>query len=233
MSSLTNCSWPDSLSDDVTASTEDLNNDKTVPHLDYVPPIAAVKVKAFSEPWPGDNPTKSQRTEYINAYLVWARPEDPALQVAVQGQARARIVRALPMIQAKDWTEAETDHLHYLIDEEYWRLWRKFPDHSFKNLNPADYFIRSVEDVEPKPLWPWTHPEPVFFTFNESSRCFIHRPLQTPWRVRGSTLSELPSHYDLTIKTNRDTHDAEPNVPATSHGLSRALQWLASFGLGL
>ncbi|CVK87562.1 uncharacterized protein FMAN_05488 [Fusarium mangiferae] len=122
MSSITNCSWPDSLSDDVTASTGDLNKDKPVPHLDYVPPIATVKVKAFSEPWPGDNPTNSQRTEYVNAYLAWARHEDPALQLAVRNQARARIIRALPMIQAKDWTEAETDHLHYLIDEEYWRL---------------------------------------------------------------------------------------------------------------
>ncbi|KAF5723751.1 hypothetical protein FMUND_1487 [Fusarium mundagurra] len=213
MSSSTNCSWPDSLSDDVTASTEELNKHKPVPHLDYVPPIATVRTKAFSEPWPGDNPTRDRRTEYVNAYLIWARPDDPALQVAVRSQAQARIMRALPMIQAKDWTEAETDHLHYLIDEEYWRLW--------------------LEDVEPKPLWPWTHPEPVFFTFNESSRCFIHRPLQTPPRVRDSAPPELPYRYDLTTKANSDIHDAEPNVPATCRGLSRALQWLASFGLGL
>ncbi|KAF5557961.1 hypothetical protein FPHYL_7556 [Fusarium phyllophilum] len=211
MSSPTNCSWPDSLSDDVTASTEDLNKDKPVPHLDYVPLIATVRVKAFSEPWPSDNPTRSQRTEYVNAYLAWARHDDPALQLAVRNQAWARIMRALPMIQAKDWTEAETDHLHYLVDEEYWRLWH----------------------VEPKPLWPWTHPEPVFFTFSESSRCFIHRPLQTPPRVRDSEPSELTSRYDLTLKTDNDTYDAAPNVPSTGRGLSGALQWLASFGLGL
>ncbi|KAI1067308.1 hypothetical protein LB506_003992 [Fusarium annulatum] len=213
MSSLTNCSWPESLSDDVTTSTEDLNKDKPVPHLDYVPPIATVKVKAFSEPWPGDIPTNSQRTEYVNAYLTWARYDDPALQLAVRNQARARIIRALPMIQAKDWTEAETDHLHYLIDEEYWRLW--------------------LEDVEPKPLWPWTHPEPVFFTFNESSRCFIHSPLQKPPRVPDSTPSETPSRCDLNVNRNGGSHDAEPNVPATGRGLPRALHWLASFGLGL
>ncbi|KAF5580988.1 hypothetical protein FPCIR_10376 [Fusarium pseudocircinatum] len=136
MSSPTNCSWPDSLSDDVTASTEEVNKGNSVPHLDYVPPIATVRVKAFSEPWPGDNPTRSQRTEYVNAYLAWARHDDPALQLAVRSQAQARIIRALPMVQAKDWTEVETDHLHYLIDEEYWRLWRKSPDHSFKNLTP-------------------------------------------------------------------------------------------------
>ncbi|KAF5683362.1 hypothetical protein FCIRC_4470 [Fusarium circinatum] len=134
MSSPTNCSWPDSLSDDVTASTEDLNKDNAVPHLDYVPPIPTVKPKCFSEPWPGDNPSSSRRTEYVNAYLAWARHDDPALQVAVQNQARARIIRALPVIQAKDWTEAETDHLLYLIDEEYWRLWRESLDHSSNKL---------------------------------------------------------------------------------------------------
>ncbi|KAF5533387.1 hypothetical protein FNAPI_12698 [Fusarium napiforme] len=213
MSSPTNCSWPDCLSDEAIASTEDLNKGNPVPHLDYVPPIANMRFTPFSEPWPGDNPTKSRRTAYVNAYLAWARQEDPALQKAVRSQAQARIMSALPMIQAKDWTEAETDHLYYLIDEEYWRLW--------------------LEDVEPKPLWPWTHPEPVFFTFNESSRCLIHRPLQTPLRARDSEPSELPYRYDLTIKTNSDIHDAEPNVPATGRGLSRALQWLASFGLGL
>ncbi|KAF5689658.1 hypothetical protein FDENT_4302 [Fusarium denticulatum] len=200
MSSPTNCSWPDSLSDGVTASTEELNKDKPVPHLDYVPPIATVRVKPFSEPWPGDNPTRSRRTDLAESSAKSSSGED---------------YEGSPMIQAKDWTEAETDHLYYLIDEEYWRLW--------------------LEDVEPKPLWPWTHLEPVFFTFNESSRCFIHRPLQTPPRVRDSDSepSKLPSRYDLTVKTNSGTHDAEPNLPATGRGLSRAMQWLANFALGL
>ncbi|EGU84942.1 hypothetical protein FOPG_04482 [Fusarium oxysporum f. sp. conglutinans race 2 54008] len=214
MSSPTNCSWPDdSLTEDVTALIPEINKDEPVPHLDYVPPIAAARFKAFSEPWPGDNPTSSQRTEYFNAYFAWARHDDPALQVAVRSQARARIITALPMIKAKDWTEAETEHLLYLIDEEYWRLW--------------------LEDVDPKPLWPWTHPEPVFVTFNESSRCFIHRPLQTLPRAPGNTPSGLPSCYDLPGKNNGDIHEAASNVPSTDRGLSRALHWLASFGLGL
>ncbi|ENH68855.1 hypothetical protein FOC1_g10014648 [Fusarium oxysporum f. sp. cubense race 1] len=213
MSSPTNCSWPDSLTEDVTAFIPEINKDEPVPHLDYVPPIAAARFKAFSEPWPGDNPTSSQRTEYFNAYLAWARHDDPALQVAVRSQARARIITALPMIKAKDWTEAETEHLLYLIDEEYWRLW--------------------LEDVDPKPLWPWTHPEPVFVTFNESSRCFIHRPLQTLPRAPGNTPSGLPSCYHLPGKNNGDIHEAASNVPSTDRGLSRALHWLASFGLGL
>ncbi|KAG7433646.1 hypothetical protein Forpi1262_v003913 [Fusarium oxysporum f. sp. raphani] len=137
MSSPTNCSWPDdSLTEDVTALIPEINKDEPVPHLDYVPPIAAARFKAFSEPWPGDNPTGSQRTEYFNAYLAWARHDDPALQVAVRSQARARIITALPMIKAKDWTEAETEHLLYLIDEEYWRLWRESPDHSSNKLTP-------------------------------------------------------------------------------------------------
>ncbi|KAF5606526.1 uncharacterized protein FSUBG_5923 [Fusarium subglutinans] len=134
MSSPTNCSWPDSLSDGITASTEELSKDNAVHHLEYVPPIATVKLKAFSEPWPGDNPTSSRGTEYVDAYLAWARHDGPALQVVVQTQARARIMRALPMIQATDWTEAETDHLLYLIDEEYWRLWRESLDHSSNKL---------------------------------------------------------------------------------------------------
>ncbi|EWZ02610.1 hypothetical protein FOYG_01849 [Fusarium oxysporum NRRL 32931] len=214
MSSPTDCSWPDdSLTEDVTAYIPDINKDESVPPLDYVPPIAAARFKAFSEPWPGDNPTSSQRTEHVNAYLAWARHEDPVLQVAVRIQARASIITALPMIKAEDWTEAETEHLLYLIDEEYWRLW--------------------LEGVDPKPLWPWTHPEPVFVTFDESSRCFIHRPLQTRPRAPDSTPSGLPSCYDLLSKNNGDTHDAAINVPSKDRGLSRTLHWLASFGLGL
>ncbi|EXK46046.1 hypothetical protein FOXG_19506 [Fusarium oxysporum f. sp. lycopersici 4287] len=179
MSSPTDCSWPDdSLAEDATAYIPDINKDESVPHLDYDPPIAAARFKAFSEPWPGDNPTSSQRTEYVNAYLAWARHDDPALQVAVRSQARARIITALPMIKAKDWTEAETEHLLYLIDEEYWRLW--------------------LEDVDPKPLWPWTHPEPVFVTFNESSRCFIHRPLQPP-NPRELRIAHHPGCHLVTI----------------------------------
>ncbi|KAI7766027.1 hypothetical protein LZL87_001140 [Fusarium oxysporum] len=129
--------WPDnSLIEDAAASITDINKNEPVPHLDYVPPIAAARFKAFSEPWPGDNPTSSRRTEYVNAYLTWARHYDPALQVAVRSQDRARIIAALPMIKAKDWTEAEIEHLLYLIDDEYWRLWRESPDHSSNKLIP-------------------------------------------------------------------------------------------------
>ncbi|KAF4956303.1 hypothetical protein FGADI_3880 [Fusarium gaditjirri] len=206
--------WPDdSLTGDDVASITDINKDKSVPHLDYVPPSTAARFKAFSEPWRGDNPSSSRRTEYVNAYLAWARHDDPLLQVAVRSQARARIIAALPMIKAKDWTEAETEHLLYLIDEEYWRLW--------------------LEDVEPKPLWPWTHPNPVFFTFNDSSRCFIHRPLQNTPRVSDSTPSDQPSCYDLTGKNNGHIQEAEPSLTSTGRGPSRALHWLASFGLDL
>lgn len=137
MSSPTDCSWPDdSLTEDVTAYIPDINKDESVPPLDYVPPIAAARFKAFSGPWPGDNPTSSQRTEHVNAYLAWARHEDPVLQVAVRIQARASIITALPMIKAEDWTEAETEHLLYLIDEEYWRLWREYLDHSLNKPTP-------------------------------------------------------------------------------------------------
>ncbi|KAF5632787.1 hypothetical protein F52700_6325 [Fusarium sp. NRRL 52700] len=205
--------WPESLSDDVVASTKDLNKDKQSP----------ISTMSLPSQLLGSKPSRSR-----------GRAITPrALEEQIRGQAWARIMRALPMIQAKDWTEAETDHLLYLIDEEYWRLWREYPDHSFKSPTPTDHFPLVVEDVEPKPLWPWTHPQPVFFTFSESSRCLIHRPLQKPPRVLNSTSSDLPSRYDLTVKTDGDTDDAKPNVPSTGHGLSRALHWLAIFGPGL
>jgi hypothetical protein len=43
---------------------------------------------------------------------------------------------ALPMIKANDWTEAETEHLLYLIDGEYWRLWRRSHYHFSSRLTP-------------------------------------------------------------------------------------------------
>ncbi|KAF4340225.1 hypothetical protein FBEOM_5922 [Fusarium beomiforme] len=119
----------------------DTTKHQSVPHLDYAPILVVSKAKPFSEPWPGENPTSSQRAKYVDAYLNWARQGDPSSHAAVRDHESSRIVGALPLVRI--WTEAETEHLYYLLDEEYWHLWRESPHQFSSFLLPNQFFPTS------------------------------------------------------------------------------------------
>ncbi|KAF9769262.1 hypothetical protein IL306_013350 [Fusarium sp. DS 682] len=201
---------------------------QSVHHLDYATTLVAATANPFSEPWPGDNPTSSQRTKYVNAYLTWARQGDPALQAAVRKHASTRILGALLLV--KVWTEAETEHLDYLVDEEYWHLWRESPCRS-SSLPLTNNLVCTVEERDPKPVWPWTYLNPVFVPFSQSSRCLIHRPLRHSPRTADTPSGLPPCDNDKTEVASRENlYGGSLGPSSNGSAISRAYNWFASFG---
>ena len=85
-------------------------------------------IDVFEVPWIGPIPPQYQRRRHIRLYLDWIRKGDEGDHEEARAKAIDIVSRLIPPVDC--WTDAETRHFDFLVDRQYWCIWRKsYPDH--------------------------------------------------------------------------------------------------------